>query len=302
MVFGGDWAQTLPVVPRGSIADIVAFTLQRSFLWQDVTALQLRTDMRLKRPGLTPEKTERIERFAQWLRRVGTGQENDVQNLIKLPAYLSDVVAAPSAANTRPQNAAQPDLQVDEPYLPLIDHCYGDLTVHPVNPADPDWTQYFSKRAILAAKIFDVDQINANVLARMPGQAITFRSAGSVLSQQEQRERSADIPVERSNTLRSAGLPGHLLKLKIGAPIILLRNMNPSDGLYNGIRLIITNMSSPVLEAVIISGDSRGKKVFISRLALDHEDIVGLFILLTAVFAHTIFKIYRQWSGDYSSQ
>ena len=32
-IFGGDFAQILPVVPRGSRADIVGVYLQKSFLW-----------------------------------------------------------------------------------------------------------------------------------------------------------------------------------------------------------------------------------------------------------------------------
>ena len=38
------------------------------------------------------------------------------------------------------------------------------------------------------------------------------------------------------------GLPPHSLDLKIGAPIMLLRNINPSAGLANGTRLVVHNM------------------------------------------------------------
>jgi ATP-dependent DNA helicase PIF1 len=42
------------------------------------------------------------------------------------------------------------------------------------------------------------------------------------------------------NTLSVTGLPNHTLKLKIGVPIMLLWNVDPSKGLCNGTRLIVT--------------------------------------------------------------
>src|SRR4051812_14188867 len=47
-VFGGDFAQILPVVPRGNRADIVNACLQRSFLWSSLRVLSLRLNMRVR--------------------------------------------------------------------------------------------------------------------------------------------------------------------------------------------------------------------------------------------------------------
>jgi hypothetical protein len=55
-------------------------------------------------------------------------------------------------------------------------------------------------------------------------------------------------------------MPLHETTLKVGAPIILLRNLNPSMGLCNGTRLIVTHLGERLLEAVIITGDKRGEK------------------------------------------
>jgi len=41
MVFGGDFQQILPVVPRGSQAEIVNASLQQSSLWNDMQILKL---------------------------------------------------------------------------------------------------------------------------------------------------------------------------------------------------------------------------------------------------------------------
>jgi len=58
------------------------------------------------------------------------------------------------------------------------------------------------------------------------------------------------------------------INLKVGVPIMLLRNIDQLLGLCNGTRLIITQMGNFVLEAKIISGNNIGQKVYISRLTL----------------------------------
>jgi ATP-dependent DNA helicase PIF1 len=49
-------------------------------------------------------------------------------------------------------------------------------------------------------------------------------------------------PEEFLNTLHPAGLPSHKLRLKVGAPVLLIRNLNPAKHLMNGTRLIITEL------------------------------------------------------------
>jgi ATP-dependent DNA helicase PIF1 len=74
------------------------------------------------------------------------------------------------------------------------------------------------------------------------------------------------------NTITSFGLPNHVLKLKIGVPVMLLRNVDQTLGLCNGTRLIITRMGTYVLEAKVISGSNIGDKVFIPMLSLTPSD------------------------------
>ena len=56
--------------------------------------------------------------------------------------------------------------------------------------------------------------------------------------------------------------------IKINQPIILLRNINPNEGLCNGTRLIITKVFDRILEAKIALGLYMGKTVFIPRMPL----------------------------------
>ncbi|XP_052114494.1 uncharacterized protein LOC107481416 [Arachis duranensis] len=76
------------------------------------------------------------------------------------------------------------------------------------------------------------------------------------------------------NGLKSSGLPNHEIKLKVGIPIMLLRNIDHSSGLCNGrgTRLIITQLGKRVIEAKVITSSNAGQKVFIPRMNLSPSD------------------------------
>ncbi len=55
-----------------------------------------------------------------------------------------------------------------------------------------------------------------------------------------EKEDAVHFPIEFLNSLTPTGVPPHKLILKIGAPIILMRNLSPPT-LCNGTRLQIKN-------------------------------------------------------------
>jgi ATP-dependent DNA helicase PIF1 len=71
-------------------------------------------------------------------------------------------------------------------------------------------------------------------------------------------------------------LPPHLLKLKVGAPVILLRNLNPAAGLCNGTRTPVGQCGQRVVECEILSGKYAGHRTFLLRIALSFPSDVDL--------------------------
>ncbi|OWZ13425.1 Helitron helicase [Phytophthora megakarya] len=91
------------------------------------------------------------------------------------------------------------------------------------------------------AKTTDVLAINNLILEKIPGEMHEFTSVDSVDGDDElQRQEHGDLyPPEFINTISLSGMPPHKLILKIGAPVMLIRNLNTKEGLCNGTRLAI---------------------------------------------------------------
>ncbi|KAM3343635.1 hypothetical protein P3S68_025724 [Capsicum galapagoense] len=75
------------------------------------------------------------------------------------------------------------------------------------------------------------------------------------------------------NSIKCSGIPNHLITLKVGVPIMLLRNIDQSSGLCNGTRMIITRLRDRVIEAKVLSGKKTGEKLFIPRMILTPSDV-----------------------------
>ena len=80
--------------------------------------------------------------------------------------------------------------------------------------------------------------MNEEVLDRLPGSKKTYTSIDSATE-----ERSfISIEPETYHKETPSGLPPHILNLKEGCEVMLLRNLNVATGLCNGTRLKVDKM------------------------------------------------------------
>ena len=80
IVFGGDFRQILPVVPRGSHSDIVHTSLNASYIWDHCQILKLTKNMRLQ-TNAAETNSHDLKQFSDWLLDIGDGklgEPNDV--------------------------------------------------------------------------------------------------------------------------------------------------------------------------------------------------------------------------------
>ena len=97
---------------------------------------------------------------------------------------------------------------------------------------------YMEGRAILAPTNKIRDNINAYMMSRLPTEEVVLLSADSTV----QPGDSDRYPTEMLNSLQPQGIPAHKLVLRPGAPLRLMRNLNPKDGLCNGTRMLFVGV------------------------------------------------------------
>ena len=76
------------------------------------------------------------------------------------------------------------------------------------------------------------------------------------------------MTTEFLNKITLSGLPPHLLTVKVGCVMMLLRNLNPKNDLCNGTRIIIVSMTKRLIRGIILSGSHQGKRCIIPRVTL----------------------------------
>ncbi|XP_021761779.1 uncharacterized protein LOC110726610 [Chenopodium quinoa] len=109
----------------------------------------------------------------------------------------------------------------------------------------------------------DVDMVNSVLIEQFPGNKVIYKSFDAMLND------TCNIYIsEFVNKLYPGGMSPHELVLKKDCPVILLRNIMPSDGLYNGTRLICKIFQPNVIVCEIFVGQYKGKTVFLHRATL----------------------------------
>jgi hypothetical protein len=259
VVFGGDFRQILPIVPRGTRGDVVLAAFNHSSIWQHVRVFKLYTNMRVQRllaQGGAHAQADAtgLQAFADYLQRVGEAVER------MYPSVGEDSILIPH------------DMCCNGPIVAdLIEEVYGALSSIVEYAAR---SAYIIERAILTPLNKDVDAFNKFINDKYafikhdgsPAQHRVYYNADSVVH----GEQHGIYPTEFLNTLSFSGVPPHELHLQEGCPIILLRNM--TNNLANGTKLIVIQLMQHVIEAKVATGPAKGQRVFIPWLSITPSD------------------------------
>ena len=135
---------------------------------------------------------------------------------------------------------------------------------------ESDWV---SSRAIISPTNAEVDEVNEEVLRRLPGQETIFSSIDST------EDGSPEFAPEFLNTLSTSGMPPHLLKLKLGALVILMRNMDSKLGHCNGVKYVVVNILPHLLELRSTSGFNKGATLLLPRITTISDTPALPFVL-----------------------
>ncbi|GJW60798.1 DNA helicase [Tanacetum coccineum] len=251
----GDFRQTLPVKRGASRNETIRSSIAHSYLWPHFKIYHLTKNMRLNNQSLSEIDKHKTAMFAQWLLDVGNGQigipdDSDPDNTSWVD--IPDEYCIPNDDNGIPN---------------LINFIYDADTLH--HPS----AEKLQEKAIICPKNDTADIINDRILSLLTTTTRTYLSYDDAIPHtHDGGEIELLYPKEYLNSLSFPGLPPHKLTLKVGSPIMLLRNMNIAGGLCNGTRLIVSQLLPKVIEARIITGTRINQKVFLPRILLTVKD------------------------------
>ncbi|KAK9988698.1 hypothetical protein SO802_028937 [Lithocarpus litseifolius] len=209
LILGGDFRQVLPVVPKGTKAELLNACIVNSPLWRYIKILHLTQNMR----------SINDQQFSEYIRRI------DLQN-----------------------------------------HAYN--------------ARYMVDRALLTPINEDVDKLNEKIITQFPGEEQKLYLFDEVEDDTQHLYQQDFL-----NSISPGGLPPHILRLKKGAPIMLLRNIDPKVGLCNGTRLLCHGCFNNVIDAEILTGQYAGTRVFLPRIPLKTTENVHLpFVMIRRQF------------------
>ena len=241
--------QVLPIEPHAGRAQLVSLCMHQSELWDHVTVLPLVENMRVQRRlqcAADEAERSRILAYSRFLGRLG------------------DAVDAVDTGNEQYEVDLPPDLCHLSDSSSDVDRML-EWVYEGRNEIVQD-VSYWSKRAVVTPRHICADYVNSLMLNKLPGQAVECLSADHIVN-----DASSAITIDFLHRQTIPGMPSHQLNLKIGAVVMLMRNLDPSRGLSNGVRLIINQIvRNRFLRATIISGADKfvGTQVLIPRIKI----------------------------------
>jgi ATP-dependent DNA helicase PIF1 len=100
-----------------------------------------------------------------------------------------------------------------------------------------------------------VEKLNDYGLSLFPGESKVYLSADRPFNFDEEHELEGDLfRPQLLNEIKSSDIPKYRLKLKVGVPIILLRNLDNTKGLSTGTRMQVDHLGNHFITATVIDG------------------------------------------------
>ncbi|XP_058789100.1 uncharacterized protein LOC131663051 [Phymastichus coffea] len=214
MVLDGDFKQLLPIKVRGTRNETLNLSIKYSSTWPYFKIFKLTTNMRV-----LPNEIE----FSNFLLDIGNGTLTDKDDFIDVPQHCI------LSSTTK-----------------ITEGIFGDLI------RDKKYDE-MSSCAILSARNEDVDKINIQITNLLdPTNERLYTAIDSVVNNNN-GEMDEIIMPEYLNSLNPSCLPPYKLNLKINCIVMLIRNISINEGLCNGTRLQIIDLSNHLLKCKILT-------------------------------------------------
>ena len=146
----------------------------------------------------------------------------------------------------------------------LTERIYPDINRH---AGDAEWLQ---NRAILTPLNADVDRINAILMGKIVSEQHLYNSVDRMADPE-----AVPVPVEVLNGIEVSGLPSHQIVLKIGVPVVIMRNLD-APRIVNGTLCTVVSTRPNVIELAVLTGPGKGDRLLLPRIWMEVAADSGL--------------------------
>jgi hypothetical protein len=230
IVFGGDFRQLLPIANHGTISDGYDISLIPKYYDESIEFISLRQNHRTDADQTL---------FRTFLRNVGVG----LRPFFRVDNFNSKVKLMEGIR--RAEN-------LDE----LMDDIYPEALMDSETDSD---TRIWRGSAILAPTNAAVNDINKQVLSRLkPKEKVHYYDAINTAVEQSVDPldgEAVDAMAEAMAQIEETGLPPQRLGLKVGAKVMLIRNVDVRYRLCNGTPAIVQQLDKDVITIQLIEAD-----------------------------------------------
>jgi ATP-dependent DNA helicase PIF1 len=140
-----------------------------------------------------------------------------------------------------------------------------------------------ASRSLLTTLNSTVTDLNKEILGSFPGQVRRYNSVNRTDIDSDSA-LIEEFTVEYLESIELPELPFSILELKVGMPIILLRNLLPEKGLYNGTCIVVVGLQPYTIVAQLLTSDYCSKLRIIPRIELHSTTDDLLFKLVCKQF------------------
>ena len=240
VVIMGDLRQCPPVVIRGQRPHIVSESVINSEAWRHFKLHSLKKNMRVQKMiEKYPERTDELKQYGEWLLQMGNGTlETKFKDLIEIPSQM--VCASTTELESK-----------------VFDNFDANSTNR----------DYLAKRAIMSSKNDTIHDKNFHMIEQLPGNMHISYSRDQCIDD----DHVSMHDEQTMNQVNVSGIPPHRLPLKVGALIILIKNLHVSNGHCNGTRYFVIELTDNLIKAEKVSG-GENSVILIPRIPMMSKD------------------------------
>jgi hypothetical protein len=248
MIVSGDFRQCLPIIISHNLFIIINAWVLNSRHWTKFVKRKLTINQRLDAGQ---------QEFASWQLKVGNGELSDynVDNNLTGPQQAG-VVANTLSEGWKVKFTQEHLVDLD---TSIEREIFGDsFTISD--------QENISEYCILTPLNKDVREINAKVLNKLQGEEPrTYYCSNKVVIDDNEDHDELDELLEISpdgiKSWNPSGVALHQLTMKIGCFCLDMKNLSTKDGIVNGTRVVVKEMTDTYILVEILLGQHKGEQI-----------------------------------------